>query len=468
MPDGTVILVGSKDNQHGNIGKKMEKLYDANYTLLWEGQKKDRPDAYDYLTWAKGKENEASESYMHAIQTVDPEMSMALEIPVRRNDKIKEVWRYLPKKDFFIGYEFRGDKIGYVGVNGFIQSKTEVRPFGRLEILYGIIPFEYETPVLIWQTDKRVFTIDFENRKTEILIDDGIKKYYPILFHNWSFADNDSIPQESKIKYRPLIQYTTDDDKYHLILFKPDQRIALNIPEKWEKYLGNSVTTTAAQDGIFLCHTTTDILIPQDYNISRKIRREFFKTAQFKKPIQYSAELYRVDNDGNISIVNTLNWIKPEFKDNRRGDIEDRVLTYATIISPIVFHSLYTTISHFPDNVVGKYDNGITRNYLMLIELWHSRNLKVNIALSVLMMSIVLWHGWARRTSRLRFVFWLIVVGLFNLAGLLTYLALNHTAVIKCPVCGKLRGLEKSACIRCGNEIPPPQGLILSDFKTAS
>jgi hypothetical protein len=464
LPDGTIILVGQEDNQRNGRSKKTEKLYDANYTPLWEGPIQKRPDAYSYLEWAKGKEG-VMERHLDDMQKVAPAMSRALEIPVRKNDKIKEVWRYLPEEDFFIGYEFKGDKIGYIGANGFTLSQTGAQPFGQLNAFYGIIPSGYETPVLIWQTDRRVFTIDFENRKTEILIDGGDKKISYVTFNNWSFSDSNSISQESGIKYRSLIQCKTDDDKYHLILLKPDQHIILNIPEEWEKYIGNSVATAATEDGIFLYHSTSNILTPQGYAF-RKIRDEFFKTAQFKKPVQYSAELYRVDNEGDISLVSKFDWIKPEFRDNIDRDMEEQLITYATIVSPAVFHPLNTAIAHFPDNVLNKYGNGMTGGYLIMIQMWHPRNLTINIALSVLMMSIVLWHGWARRTSRFRFVFWLVLVGLFNLAGLLTYLALNHTAVIKCPVCGKSRGLEKSECNRCGSTIPPPQGPILSDLKT--
>jgi hypothetical protein len=73
------------------------------------------------------------------------------------------------------------------------------------------------------------------------------------------------------------------------------------------------------------------------------------------------------------------------------------------------------------------------------------------------MMVFVFLHGWARRTFWPRFVFWLVFVGLFNLAGLLTYLALNHTVVIKCQVCGKRRGLAWVDCVRCQAELPAPK-----------
>jgi hypothetical protein len=81
----------------------------------------------------------------------------------------------------------------------------------------------------------------------------------------------------------------------------------------------------------------------------------------------------------------------------------------------------------------------------------------INLSLAVLMVIFAFWHGWSRRTGWGRFIFWLVFVGLLNLAGLLTYLALNHTVVVKCPVCGRRRGLQTEKCIRCRAELPVPE-----------
>ena len=83
-------------------------------------------------------------------------------------------------------------------------------------------------------------------------------------------------------------------------------------------------------------------------------------------------------------------------------------------------------------------------------------NSVLNWVLSVVMMGFTFWHGWPRRTNLCKLIFWIIFVGTFNLAGLLTYLALNHTTVIKCTTCGKRRGLEKIDCVRCGTVLPIP------------
>ena len=43
------------------------------------------------------------------------------------------------------------------------------------------------------------------------------------------------------------------------------------------------------------------------------------------------------------------------------------------------------------------------------------------------------------------------------MAGLLTYLGLNHTPVIQCSMCGAKRGLEKLECPACKEEFAVPK-----------
>jgi hypothetical protein len=87
----------------------------------------------------------------------------------------------------------------------------------------------------------------------------------------------------------------------------------------------------------------------------------------------------------------------------------------------------------------------------------HPAHKAANLSLTLVMMCLVFRHGWSRRTGWVRFGFWLLFVGVFNLAGLLTYLALNHTPIICCSECGKKRGLERSDCPACKAELPVPQ-----------
>jgi len=73
------------------------------------------------------------------------------------------------------------------------------------------------------------------------------------------------------------------------------------------------------------------------------------------------------------------------------------------------------------------------------------------------MATLALLHAWPRRTGWGRPAAWLILVFAFNLAGLLTYLALNHTSVIRCPACGRRRGLLRPDCPACHLPLPAPE-----------
>jgi hypothetical protein len=81
----------------------------------------------------------------------------------------------------------------------------------------------------------------------------------------------------------------------------------------------------------------------------------------------------------------------------------------------------------------------------------------LNWILGLAMAAFAFWHGWPRQTSLGKLIFWLAFTLVFNLAGLLTYLALNHTPIIKCSSCGKSRCLGQVNCLRCGTELPAPK-----------
>lgn len=75
---------------------------------------------------------------------------------------------------------------------------------------------------------------------------------------------------------------------------------------------------------------------------------------------------------------------------------------------------------------------------------------------SLILTLLAFGHGRSRWTCKRHAVFWLILVLLFNVVGFLTYLAFNHTAVIRCTHCAKRRGLAADACPRCGTPLPQP------------
>ncbi|MCK4293239.1 MAG: hypothetical protein KAY65_08580, partial [Planctomycetes bacterium] len=123
---------------------------------------------------------------------------------------------------------------------------------------------------------------------------------------------------------------------------------------------------------------------------------------------------------------------------------------------------LYDLLWHIPGVRMWRSDyrghqNEALREMLISIEQLRPGAGVWSFFLGALMVGFACFHGWPRRTSRAGLIFWLVFVWLFNLAGLLTYLALNHTTVIKCPVCGKRRGLDQARCVRCKGELPAPK-----------
>jgi hypothetical protein len=69
------------------------------------------------------------------------------------------------------------------------------------------------------------------------------------------------------------------------------------------------------------------------------------------------------------------------------------------------------------------------------------------------MAGIVFFHARPRRTSLASLIGWIVFAALFNIVGLLVYLALNYTPTIQCHKCNKRRGLNQPQCPRCGGDL---------------
>jgi hypothetical protein len=132
---------------------------------------------------------------------------------------------------------------------------------------------------------------------------------------------------------------------------------------------------------------------------------------------------------------------------------------FVTHFSPPLYGLVFRLLGReFWSNVDGSANQGdFAWDMLQAIPYLRPLNSAVNLVLSVLMMGFVFWHGWPRRVSNTQLAFWLVFVGLLSLTGLLTYLALNHTAIIKCPACGRRRGLAQPDCVRCRAPLPTPK-----------
>ena len=455
LPDGTVHFVSKTGTQHNDNNAK-EEITDVNGLVLWQGIHKDRPSRY--LDWA----SPAQHFYYQQIQSVSqlgPDLPGFIEVPVRASGEFKEVWRYDLEAQVFAGYEARGGLIGYLGADGFVASKAQAKPFGEC---IGFTSWTDEDPssiVMLWQTTHRICQIDFRTRSVETLFESAQSNIQFVRWHHWRPTyprDKDN----SDIRYRPFIDCQTADKKYHLIMREPNQAITLELPEqlqepnqiwRWQWQYNANLDITATDKAIFVQYIEKKFNPP----VSQKLMKQYQKEYN-SKPQPRSIQLYKVIDDGKLELVNRFDWIRPVVQTSQALNPEFIFQNWVSNVSPPVFNSLWA----LGGDMLYKFGiegPGMMQNYAKIITGFRPLHSSINYVLSIMMMAFALWHGWARRTSWVKLILWLIIVGAFNLAGLLTYLALNHTPVIKCPACGKKRGLEMNNCSQCGRPLPIPQ-----------
>jgi hypothetical protein len=508
MPDGTIHLVydvpPSKDDQRrgpffSEERKRTVKVYDANDTLIWSG---DYPnysfplfrasfmrlgtveiyDTNDKLLWSGDKGDcpyvYLPESlYSGGLDLVREgyidrddffEFSKALIIPVISTDrKIVERWRYDPRHRYFIGFDFNDRGIGFAGKNGVKKTRKEIEPFEEFRCMTAWCSKYSDSPIVLWQTVHTLHQISFEKEIFELLYEVPDTRFKSsFLLNNWrGFERNYETKfwNEQRREYyrniyesRPAITFSTEDGGRYLLLRDPVERIKLDLPDElamgWNRIIIH-------KDGIFLRHGGP----------SKKPDPTKFKvcencgTYHSYDPPERKVELYAVNGEGQLTLINRFEWTRPEKEKTGITTFGESEVywhhgmgDYITIVSPSLFDFLWHL--HYQ-----KYDSRqyqlphLNEGIFQLLYDFQPTSEKFHIPLALFFIVVALLHAWPRRTGKGRLIFWLVVVALFNLAGFLTYLALNHTTVIRCAACGKKRGLERSDCPSCGALLPVPE-----------
>jgi hypothetical protein len=366
----------------------------------------------------------------------------------------------------FVGYKVEGGLIGYLGADGFVISRIQAQPLGEFKGFASWTDKDPSSIVMLWRTKHRIYQIDFRSRKVETVFDSAQSDIESIRWHQWR-PMNPKDREDSDIQYRPLIDCQTADHKHHLIMREPNQILTVKLLEQMQpsQTFGYwpSVDFTATSDAVFLKYHERHFNPPESHKLLEQYRQEYNS-----KPRPQSLQLHKVAGDGKLEFVSRFNWTRPTWEALYPPDPRETIMRWVSKISPPVLDLLWEL---FGDNLykLREKRTGMMSSYADIILYFrpgHFNSLG-NYLLSVAMLGFALWHGWPRRTSLSKLILWLIIVGAFNLAGLLTYLGLNHTPVIKCPACGKKRGLEKFNCVRCGSAFAVPQrrptDLILSN-----
>ena len=382
---------------------------------------------------------------------ITPELSRSLEVPVRTQDEILQIWRYNLEREYFVGYNTAGGKAGYVGSSGFTESKSQVKPLGSYKLFTAWCPEDSYSPTLLWQTNRKIYQIDFENRQFELLfesLDSDIKR---IAWHKWGL-DADETLKGTALIYRPVIVCYTENRKVYLIMRNPKQQLTVNIPEDW---ISDFVVLTTTEKDIYLKYDSREGLTNKIFR-SPELFMQWGRQRR-EQPTKRRVALYKVDKQGELNLVNRFDWIEPARKFTQTvrtiRNSKQQLKSYITSVSPPLYDFVWKLFGQSLWQKVRRSDSLISVCLQIIHEVYPSNKI-LTWTLSVVMICVALWHGWSRRTSWCKMIFWLIFVGIFNLAGFLTYWALNHTAVIKCPACGRRRGLERCDCIGCGSQLP--------------
>jgi hypothetical protein len=452
LPDGTIHLIYRSDHSRAGEDYEQEQTYDANDNLLWQGLRKDRP--YEYLSWG-GSRATLTKRRINEMRMISAEFSRELEIPVNSKEKTEQVWRYQSRGGVFIGYDMKGGRIGYISAAGFTESKSGIQPLGTLEFATAWVPPDSFSPTVLWQTKTRVYQINFEERRVDLILDASEEKIRWIRLHSWGITEPELRGPNISIKYRPLIDCLTEDNKHHLILREPDERVTVDVPADWDR---DSVAITATQEKILLQHTGTDSRPPEGISRGSAAWHKWWRR-HLSRPHHRWVGLYTLENRTDLHRLNRFDWTvpaQPSLAEIEPSDIYSRIKKFTNQLSPPAYSLVWRM---FGEQLwaISRRSSGMIHAYEEIISSSMSESTVTNLLVSAVMVILALRHAWPRRTSRAKVIFWLIFVAFFNLAGLLTYLALSHTPVIKCPLCGKRRGLECLDCVRCGAELPRPE-----------
>jgi hypothetical protein len=456
LPDGNVHQIAHINYRKLSWRKRKEldyniEIYDPNKHLIWKGPAKDKP--FEYLEWSHVRlsspspyrnhsDGLVSERGMREIMMITPEFSQALIVPIKSDDSF---WRYDPQQELFINYTSDWKETAYIGATGFVETKADSEPLGKLINWTSWIPKNTSSLMMLWQTKNRLYQINFTDRQFEMLLQSQAKIEYMDLNRFRSIKERHGITSTNQ---RPFIHILTADRKHHLVLREPKQKIKINVPQEWNPQF---VQIAAEGKNVFL----------QYKNVPKA---KGFQLTSFQ-------EIYQLDPSGNMSLINRYLWKVPEFVwanrrhgwqqidkyEHPRPEPKQSIIirTMNSLSPPLYDLVLWISVKNSWHEIL--YYNEIYRALSGLMDWTRPKGSLINWFSIIICAAIALWHAWPRRTSRAKLAFWLIFVGIFNLAGLLTYWALNHTPVIACPVCGAKRGLERTDCVRCSAQLPSPE-----------
>jgi hypothetical protein len=300
---------------------------------------------------------------------------------------------------------------------------------------------------LLWLTKSRLYQIDFPHSSIQPLFETGGKEVTRLFADNWNGL------RASDSRQPPLLALTTKDGACRILWGQPARRVELELPHKPK---GFAFPGTA--DGKLFIRT---VGVEGGWGPPDPIEYRSWAAQYRHRPYKQWTELHEVSEAGQMKLVNRFEWMVPARPVTEPADGRDEpaIAQHKCVLSfsPPLYWAAWQWIVAQPwEAYRGQADSFMPRAMAEVLSVLHPASLAATLAISLAMAAVALWHGWARRTCWWAFSFWLGLVAVFGLAGLLTYLGLNHTPVIRCAACGRKRALQRLTCPACGAEFPKP------------
>ncbi len=429
LPDGTYHKVQETVTRKARgPHERYRKIYDANDRLLWEGLSSgDSPGRY--LRWAQGGHLGSNGRWMASRYAVRAEFSSALEVLVKSSETSYLAWRYQRHQRIFAGYDMQGLATGFLGSNGFVTERSHCQPFDPHVGFQAWVPEGTTDRMMLWLTVHGLYQIHFSRQDIQVLFESPEAVVTQVRTLGWMSLSPETHGRVDPNQYRPLIDCETADGSHHLILRDPDEVFCFALPPIDTEEVTRRTQVTATHQAIFLAHAKATRPRPNE-----------------PWPTEWENMLYHLTPQGKLERIAHATSVSPSNVRMVHGvsAFEKGV----RVVSPLVYRLL---------DPRWFFSDGILATERLH---WFMTVTPIGIGpffLSLVCMVIAVWHGWNRQSSRIGQGVWLVFVGLFNVAGLLTYLAMHHTSLVRCVACGKKRSLTQPSCVHCAAGLPRPQ-----------
>ena len=444
-PDGTVYLVNDNMTDPSGFNKKKIIVKDQHSKILFEGKEEDNP--YLFIQWYPKKTDRyrhylnIDQRHLNELNLIGGNFSRHYVVPMVdiHNRRIGH-WFFDTNKRIFKYYTVSGQQLGYLGTNGYTENQSNAIGFMDCQKMINWVRPNSFDPIMIYQDQHSVYQIDFQNKQVNTLVKTEKDPIRHMVLTNW---------QETEVyDYRPALTILTNSNKLYLHLKRPEQTIETQLPSDFYTRMARF----AADNNTIFARLEDYPEAPKtnDWNVFVTWYRENRNKAK-----EHRVRLFEVDRMESFTEKSSFVWIEPA----RHPNIVHRTLPDTasrlanSLSSPVPMwltrHLLKT----------GNYRQGPvwSRETMQFVRGYSTFKTPINLCVMTVCAIITFLHGWPRRTHIARLTFWIVFVFLFNLPGLLTYLALNHTPIVHCENCNKKRGLMQDVCCRCGTTLPLPK-----------